>query len=117
MNTTRRKVLLSLIAAVALAGSLLVVVAATAGAVAFHGITPQKACNTTTKIGDPYVCSYKITSADDNNEDIVVTSLTDVVHSAGGNVNSGNIIGAVTWTTGGAAFCTGTPVTSCTLPN
>jgi hypothetical protein len=117
MRRTRLKVLLSLAAVVALAASMVVLNAMSASAVAFHGITPQKACNPTTQIGQPYVCSYQITNADDNNEDIVVTSLIDVVHSAGGNVSSGNIIGSVVWHTTGTAFCTGTPVTSCTLPN
>jgi LPXTG-motif cell wall-anchored protein len=80
----------------------------------FHGITLQKFCTSPTPVGDQMQCSFKVTNADDNNENIVITSLTDVVHSAGGNVSSGNILGTLVWTPTGGASCGGG---TCTLPN
>src|SRR4029079_11167424 len=64
----------------------------------FHGITLQKTCVDPVHIGDPYECAYQITNADDNSESITVTSVRDQVHAASGNVNSGELIGSLTWT-------------------
>src|SRR5947208_14180141 len=76
-----------------------------AHAVTFHGITLLKACNTTTKVGDPYVCQYQVVNADDNSESITVSSVVDVVHSAGGDDSSGNIIVALTWIVSTGYIC------------
>src|SRR5436190_14266676 len=90
-----------LVAGLAVATALLGIVGVrSAHAVTFHGITFQKSCNLTTNVGAPYTCQYKIINADDNDENVVVTSVVDVVHSAGGDVSSGNIIDDVTWTIG-----------------
>jgi LPXTG-motif cell wall-anchored protein len=88
--------------------------ATAAHALTFHGITIQKFCTSPTPVGDPMQCSFKVTNADDNNENIVVASLTDVVHSAGGDVSSGNILGTLSWTPSGGASCGGG---TCTLPD
>src|SRR4051812_31072380 len=101
-----------------------------------HGIGFTKGCTSPTKVGDPYSCSYTVRNVLDEAEDtLTIDSLVDTVHSAGGDVNSGNIIGSVQITTttlpGGltpsgsscvAAAGSGTTadpytgVTSCTLP-
>jgi hypothetical protein len=83
----------------------------------FHGITLQKTCVDPVHIGDPYECAYRITNADDNNESITVSSVKDQVHAASGNVDSGELIGTLTWTASGGASCTPPgPTTTCTLP-
>src|SRR5690348_4077393 len=60
--------------------------ATAAHALTFHGITIQKFCTSPTPVGDQMQCSFKVTNSDDNDENILVSSLTDVVHSAGGDV-------------------------------
>src|SRR5450759_1433804 len=65
-----------------------------------HGIGLTKGCTSPTKIGDPYACSYTIHNVLDDAEDtLTINSLIDVVSSAGGDVNSGNILGSVQVTT------------------
>jgi hypothetical protein len=101
-----------------------------------HGIGFTKGCTSPTRIGDPYSCSYSSRNVIDEAEDtLTVNSLIDIVHAASGDVNSGNIIGAVQITTttsptsggpsgatcvaasGNGVFPTPyTGVTSCTLP-
>src|SRR5262245_65868951 len=99
-----------------------------------HGIGFTKGCQSPTKIGDPMLCSYTVRNALDEAEDtLTISGLTDTVHAAGGDVNSGNILGSVqidnfnaagtlaTPATCAAASGTGTPadpwtgVTGCTL--
>ena len=64
---------------------------------------------------------------DDAEDTLTITSVTDVVHAASGDVNSGNIIGSVKINVLGGATCAaasgtgavGDPyqgVTSCTIP-
>jgi hypothetical protein len=83
----------------------------------FHGITPQKFCESPTKVGDPLLCAFRITNADDNDENIVVSSVVDTVAAAAGAVSSGNIIDSLVWTTSGGASCTAPPNRTCTLPD
>lgn len=94
----------------------------------FHGIAFTKGCEDPTNIGDPYTCAYQILNVIDTGQDtLVVTGLSDQVHAASGDVNSGNILGALELTVSGGATCsggsgTGTAgdpyigATSCTLP-
>ena len=83
----------------------------------FHGITLLKTCVDPVQIGDPYECAYRITNSDDNSESITVSSVKDQVHAASGNINSGELIGSLTWTGSGGATCTPPgPTTTCTLP-
>ena len=64
-----------------------------AGAAGFHGIAYVESCNGTTKIGDPYVCSYQILNiADSAHDTLRVTSIVDRVNSAAGIQTSGNIL-------------------------
>ena len=77
-----------------------------AHAIPFHGITLQKTCVDPVKIGNPYECAYQITNADDNNESIAISSVKDQVHAASGNIDSGELIGSLTWTPSGGASCT-----------
>jgi LPXTG-motif cell wall-anchored protein len=89
------------------------ILANSAQAITFHGITALKSCEGTTPVGEAYVCSYKLINSDDNSESIQVASVNDVVHAAAGNVNSGNILLTLNWTFTGGASCGGGV---CTLP-
>ena len=116
VRTTRRRRVFGVGGALALMLGLAapaVVGVAPAFALPFHGITLTKSCNNTTPVGQPLECAYQITNADDNSESITVSSLTDVVHAAGGNASSGNILASLTWTPAGGASCSGP---TCTLP-
>src|SRR5829696_3678445 len=74
-----------------------------------HGIGFTKGCVSPTKIGDPYQCSYTIRNIlDEAGDTLTINGLVDVVHSAGGDVSSGNIIGAVQITVEGGATCVAT---------
>ena len=93
-----------------------------------HGIGLTKGCASPTKIGDPYTCAYTVRNILDEAEDtLTINGLVDVVHAAGGDVNSGNILGSVQITVAAGATCAAasgdgsiatpyTGVTSCTLP-
>src|SRR5215208_143303 len=93
-----------------------------------HGIGFTKGCTSPTKIGDPYSCSFTVRNILDQAQDtLTINSLVDVVHSASGDVNSGNILGSVSITVASGATCVAsggngtlvtpyTGVTSCTLP-
>src|SRR4051812_21686617 len=94
----------------------------------FHGIAFQKGCEDPTNIGDPYSCGYQILNvADTGHDTLVVSGLSDQVHAASGDVNSGNILGALQLIATGGATCSGGTgsgtaadpyigSTSCTLP-
>lgn len=117
----------ALLLCAAFAALLVLGVSAAAGA-QFHGIAFVKGCSDPTNIGDPNVCAYQILNVIDTGHDtLVVTGLSDQVHAASGDVNSGNILGALQLTVSGGATClggsgTGTAgdpyigATSCTLP-
>jgi hypothetical protein len=94
-----------------------------------HGIGFTKGCTSPVSVGGPYSCSYTVRNILDGAGDtLTITGLADVVHSAGGDVASGNMLGVVQLDNGGttatcaAASGTGTPgnpwlgATSCTLP-
>jgi hypothetical protein len=93
-----------------------------------HGIGFSKTCDSTTKIGERYTCSYAILNVRDAAQDtLTITALSDMVLAANGNVPSGNILGSVRVNVDGGATCTATSgdgsggdpylgVTSCTLP-
>jgi len=93
-----------------------------------HGIAFVKGCDSPAPIGSPYACSYQILNAVDTVHDTLqITGLSDQVHAAGGDVNSGNVLsslqliftGAVACTGGSGAGTTASPyigATSCTLP-
>ena len=74
-----------------------------------HGIGLTKGCASPVKIGDPYTCAYSVRNILDEAQDtLTINSLVDVVHAAGGDVNSGNIIGSVRINADGGATCTAT---------
>src|SRR5580765_514463 len=104
-----------------------------------HGISFTKGCSSPTAIGSAYACSYSVqNNVDDAHDTLTINGLVDTVHSAGGDVPSGNIfssvkldscstsVGPCVQTTatcsGGAITGTGTRVdpwmnaTLCTLP-
>src|SRR3954451_1616071 len=124
-STFGLKTLAGLVAAVAL---LTFGVVGSQAALGQHGIAFVKGCDSPTNIGDPYSCSYTILNVVDTVHDTLkVTGLSDQVHSAGGDVNSGNILPALQLVFSGAVNCVGgsgagtgaSPyigATSCTLP-
>ena len=75
---------------------------------AFHGIGTTKGCVSPVKIGDPYACSVQILNVVDTGHDTLrVTGLSDQVNSAGGAVQSGNIMPFIGLVFSGAVNCTG----------
>src|SRR3954451_14382565 len=73
-----------------------------------HGIAFVKGCDSPTNIGDPYNCSYTILNVVDTVHDTLsVTGLSDQVHAASGDVNSGNILPALQLVFSGAVNCVG----------
>jgi len=95
---------------------------------AFHGVATAKGCTSPVEVGDPYTCTTLISNTVDTGHDTIrVTALSDVVHSAGGNVSSGPMLattglvfsGAVTCIGGSGAGTSGSPyigATECLLP-
>src|SRR5215208_3087930 len=74
----------------------------------FHGIAVAKQCTSPVKIGDPYTCQVQVLNVVDTAGDTLrVTGLSDVVHSAGGNVATGNILPSTGLVFTGAVTCTG----------
>ena len=57
------------------------------------------------KIGDPYTCAVQMLNVVDTAHDTLrVTGLSDVVHSAGGNVATGDILSSTGLVFNGAVF-------------
>ena len=77
------------------AAMLLLVLGASSASAALTGASAQKFCQSPTKIGDPVMCAYAFTNNDDFGNNETVTSLVDVVQSAGGAQSSGNILSSV----------------------
>jgi uncharacterized repeat protein (TIGR01451 family) len=74
----------------------------------FHGIGFVKGCDSPTKVGDPMNCSYAILNIVDTADDTLrIFGLSDQVHAAGGNVSSGNILGALQLVFTGPVICIG----------
>ena len=58
-----------------------------------HGISFTKGCVSPTQIGQPYTCAYSIRNIiDDAQDTLTIDSLSDTVHSSGGDVSSGNAL-------------------------
>jgi hypothetical protein len=93
-----------------------------------HGISFTKGCTSPVNVGAPYACSFTVRNNLDEAEDtLTINSLVDTVHSAGGDVLSGNIFNSLKLDSGGStATCNGVGAgtagnpwhgaTSCTLP-
>src|SRR5215212_1037414 len=74
----------------------------------FHGIAFAKQCTSPVKIGDPYTCSVQILNVVDTAGDTLrVTGFSDVVHSAGGNVATANIMPSTGLVFTGPVVCSG----------
>ncbi len=71
-----------------------------------HGISFTKGAVSPVQVGDPYESGFVISNTVDTALDTLhVTALVDTVHASAGDVNSGNILSALTWTfNGGAQF-------------
>src|SRR5215217_5129682 len=66
-----------------------------------HGVSFTKGCASPTKIGEPYSCSFTIRNILDQAHDtLTINSLVDVVHSAGGDVSSGDIFNTLKFSVG-----------------
>jgi hypothetical protein len=109
-------------------------------AAAQHGISFTKGCDSPSVVGGQYSCSWSVHNDTDTAQDtLTFNSLIDTVHSAGGDVGSGNIFSQQQWVIGTFVptfstppFCTGgvgtgtaadpfrstpgNPLTKCTLP-
>src|SRR3954453_8883681 len=98
-------------AGVCLIGVLFTFGAFSAGAQTEHGIGFSKGCETPTKIGDKYTCSYTIrNNSDDFGDDVTATSIVDTVlttpaQSSGNIINLGRL---VLLTAPGTGTCNGT---------
>jgi hypothetical protein len=58
-----------------------------------HGISFTKGCESPTTIGAAFTCTYSIrNNVDEAHDTLTITGLEDTVHSAGGDVSSGNAI-------------------------
>lgn len=80
------------------------------GVVCFHGIALQKNAVSPVQVGNQAAASYLIVNVDQAGDSLDVGSLDDTIFASGGNVNSGNILHALTWHfTGGAFFVIGGP--------
>src|SRR4051794_5466643 len=66
-----------------------------------HGISFTKGCASPTNVGQPYSCSYTIrNNVDDASDTLTVNGLTDVVHSAGGDISSNNVFSQLRFAVG-----------------
>jgi hypothetical protein len=81
-----------------------------------HGISLTKGCVSPTSIGQPYTCAYTIRNAVDEAQDtLTIHSLVDVVHAAGGDASSGDVLSQLQLTIGPFLPGFSTPP-SCTGP-
>ncbi len=78
-----------------LIGPILLTASPAAQATPRHGVSPFKVCNPTTAVGQPYICSYAIQDTDGFHDSITVNDVDDVVTTASGAVDSGNILGSL----------------------
>ena len=95
-----------------LVGTLAFSVSAASAQIAVHGIGFIKGCDSPTNVGDPMNCSYGILNLpiiDTAHDTLRIFALSDQVHSAAGDVNSGNILGQLQLIFGGTAtpICVG----------
>jgi hypothetical protein len=107
--------------------ALLLALGLTGAAVADHGTNVGKGCNSPTLVGQLVKCSYSLQNTDTFGDSLTFDSVVDILQTAGGPVNSGNIIGSLSFnfvTNGGATppSCNGAPggtpfvgATDCTL--
>jgi len=78
--------------------------------ICFHGIALQKNAVSPEAVGTQAFASYLIVNIDLAGDSSDVSSLSDTIFASGGNVNSGNILHALTWhLNGGAFFVVGGP--------
>jgi len=81
-----------------------------------HGIGFLKGCDSPTAVGEEMSCRVAIRNTIDNGPDtLTVTSVVDLVHAAGGDEVSGNLLPTLNFTFSGGASCN-LGQTLCTLP-
>src|SRR5262249_31220327 len=79
-----------------------------------HGIGLFKGCSSPTTVLQKTQCNFTVTNTIDPDQ-LTITSLTDVVHAAGGDDNAGNVLPLLTLSFSGGASCN-VGQTVCTLP-
>src|SRR4051794_27326064 len=104
----------SLAALLMVIGAMTMLNALPADAAPVHGIGLFKGCQSPTTVLQKTQCNFTITNSIDLDQ-LTVTSLTDVVHAAGGDDNAGNILPLLTLSFSGGASCN-VGQTVCTLP-
>src|SRR4051812_4332395 len=101
MGMRRQRLLLAVGIAVLAVGAVLGIGYATAADPVNHGISFTKGCTSPTNVGQPYSCTYSIrNNVDDAFDTLTIDGLTDIVHSAGGDVSSGNRFSQLRFTIG-----------------
>jgi len=108
----------SLVVAVAatFVAALLGMVPGSAAVPRVHGIGFLKGCDSPTMVGEQMSCRVTVRNSVDNAPDtLTVTSVVDLVHAAGGDDVSGNLLPSLTFTFAGGASCNAGQ-TLCTLP-
>ena len=112
-------------------GVLVAGVGSAAAQTAFHGIGFVKSCDSPTRVGDPLNCQYAVFNLpriDTALDTLLIAGVVDTVHSAGGDVPSGNILGALQLVFTGPVSCVGgsgsgtdadpyVGATACSLPS
>jgi len=82
-----------------------------------HGIGFTKGCDSPTKVGDPYTCTYTIrNNVDDALDTLTFNQIVDTVHAASGNVVDPFVLDQSTVAVQGGASCTSPPNRVCTVP-
>src|SRR5262249_31223072 len=93
-----------------------------------HGIGFTKGCNSPTKVGDPYTCTWTIRNVlDDAQDTLTINQIVDTIHTGLGNQTSATVLSDAPVFVSGSATCAaasgngtaGNPyvgVTSCSLP-
>src|SRR5580765_1957823 len=82
-----------------------------------HGIGFTKGCQSPTKVGDPYTCTFTVrNNLDEALDTLTISQLTDTVHSAGGNVTFSTLLDSAPVAPSAGATCTAPPNRTCTLP-
>src|SRR5262249_12810542 len=99
---------------VILVGVLTILPVAHAEAAPVHGIGLFKGCASPTTVLQKTQCNFTITNSIDP-DTLTITSLTDIVHAAGGDDNAGNILPLLTLSFSGGASCNSGNAL-CTLP-
>src|SRR5215470_6984742 len=114
----RTRGLLRLVAGLGVLVAFLVVSSGASCQTIQHGIGLTKGCTSPTKVGDPYTCTFTVRNVlDEAGDTLTISQLTDIVHSAGGNVTFATVLDSAPVVASNGATCTAPPNRVCTLPS